>query len=329
MDQYFRNLLWLILLTFLLMACQPQGNPSAPVFPLATLTPNVLSRNQYALHQRMTLVNEGPGQPEKQNLWVALIQTILPYQEVLSLDITPNKYIPVTDEYGNQYAEFDLSEHPAGTSISIKIDYQLVVNELVYDLSVCEGELVDEFTQPELHIESDNPQIVTLANELSQGKQNICQQVEAFYNYVGDELVYNYNGKDWGAQAALGPMGSDCTEYTALLVALSRAQRIPARYLEGLLVLDKDTRDLAQLEHAWADVFLPGIGWMGIDPTLGRSPVYRKTYFAHYTPDHIIVTLGANPSSLRGSSYWTHIYWPGNSTKIHVEGDQWQIEQIK
>ena len=121
----------------------------------------------------------------------------------------------------------------------MKIDYRVTVNELAYDLSGCQGTLLDDFIQPELHIESANPQIVALAGKLSQGKGTVCQQVRAFYDYIGNTLVYTYNGANWGAQAALGPMGADCTEYTDLLVALSRARGIPARYFEGLLYLDK------------------------------------------------------------------------------------------
>jgi transglutaminase-like putative cysteine protease len=233
----------------------------------------------------------------------------------------------VVDEYGNHYAELDFSRQPAGTTQTVKIDYRVVVNELAYDLSTCQGELLNDFIQPELHIESANPQIVALASELSRGKDTICQQVRAFYDYIGNELVYTSNGKNWGAQAALGPMGADCTEYTSLLVALSRAQGIPARYFEGLLYLDKRTDALAKIEHAWPDVYLPTVGWTALDPTLGRPLVNRETYFAHYTPDHIIVTMGANPSVLRGSSYWTHLYWPGNSTNIRVEGE-WKIELV-
>ncbi len=112
------------------------------------------------------------------------------------------------------------------------------------------------------------------------------------------------------------------------MVALSRAQGIPARYYEGLLYLEGDTKALARVEHAWADVYLPGSGWVSLDPTLGRSSLTRETYFAHHTPDHIILTLGASPSTLRGSSYWTHIYWPGNSTNIRVEAAEWQIDPV-
>jgi transglutaminase-like putative cysteine protease len=247
----------------------------------------------------------------------------------MSTEITPAEYSVVIDEYGNQYAEFDFSDHPDGESKIVEIEYHLVVNELAYDLSACEGEMLDEFTQPELHIESGNPQIVALAGKLAQGKKTACQQVRAIYDYIGNELVYSFNGNNWGAQAALGPMGADCTEYASLLVALSRAQNIPARYFEGLLYLDNDTESLAREEHAWTDVYLPGSAWVALDPTLGRSSIYRETYFAHYTPEHIIVTIGANPSVLRGSSYWTHLYWPGNSTKISVEAGEWEIEPVE
>ena len=243
------------------------------------------------------------------------------------MEISPKNYQLVTDEYGNHYAEFDFSGQPAGTTQTIKIDYQVVVNELAYNLSICQGDLLNDFIQPELHIESANPQIVQLARKLSQGKGTICQQVRAFYDYIGTKLVYTYNGANWGAQAALGPMGADCTEYASLLIALSRSQGIPARYFEGLLYLDKATSGIAKIEHAWPDVYMPGVGWTALDPTLGRALVNRDTYYAHYTPDHIIVTTGVNPSVLRGSSYWTHLYWPGNSTNIRVEGD-WKIDLV-
>ncbi len=241
------------------------------------------------------------------------------------MKITPGTYTQVTDEYGNHYAEFDFSGQPAGTTETVQIDYRVIVNELAYDLSICTGQLLEEFIQPELHIESDNPQIVALAANLSREKATVCQQVRAFYDYIGSTLVYTYNGENWGAQATLGPMGADCTEYTDLLVALSRARGIPARYFDGLLYLDKSTASLAQMEHAWPDIYMPSIGWVAMDPTLGRPLVDRDMYFAHYTPDHIIVTMGVNPSVLRGGDYWTNLYWPGNSTDIQVSGN-WQID---
>jgi transglutaminase-like putative cysteine protease len=314
-------------LLIFLLGCQPRMDASKPADPTPSGAMTIQGRNEYLVHQKIILANEGPGQPEKQNIWVALIRDFPPYQQVQSMEISPGEYTPVTDEYGNRYAEFDFSGQPAGKSETISIDYRVTVNELVYDLSGCTGSLPTDFTQPELHIESANPQITALAGRLSQDKRDTCQQVRAFYDYAGDNLVYTHNKNNWGAQAALGPMGADCTEFSALLAALSRAQGIPARYFTGLLYLDQGTNAIARIEHAWADVYLPGAGWVGLDPTLGRIPVNRDTYFAHYMPDHIIVTLGVSPSVLRGSSYWTHLYWPGDSTRIKVTSD-WKIDLI-
>jgi transglutaminase-like putative cysteine protease len=317
----------LFILLIASLGCQPRVGALIPAAATPGGSVKVMGHREYVVHQQLALVNAGPGQPEKQNIWVALIRNLPPYQEVTSMDVAPKKYTLVVDEYGNHYAEFDFSGQPAGITQTVSIDYHVSVNELAYNQSICQGELLDEFTQPELHIESANPQIITLAKELSQGKGTVCQQVRAFYDYVASNLVYTANGENWGAQAALGPMGADCTEYTSLLVALSRAQGIPARYYEGLLYLDKSTDSVAKTEHAWPDVYLPTVGWTAMDPTLGRILLNRDTYFAHYTPDHIIVTLGVNPSVLRGSSYWSYLYWPGDSAHISVDG-QWKIEPV-
>lgn len=283
----------------------------------------------YAITETLRVVNHGPGAPDKQNLWVALISEAEPHQRVEAMTILPADYTLVTDEYGNRYAEFDFSGQPAGQTIPISIAYRVVVDEATADLTSCIGSLPAEFTQPELHIESDNPQIAALAAELAQGKATACDKARAFYDYIGNHLVYSYNGRNWGAQAALGEMGADCSEYSDLLIALSRAAGIPARYVGGLAWFANDASALARTEHAWVEVFLPGSGWTPIDPTLGRSSLTRAAYFAHLPPDHILITRGRNPSTLRGASYFTHLYWPGKSADIRIEDFGWEIEPVK
>lgn len=319
-----------LVLFFILTTCTPIKN-NAKDLNNQLSNFNIAGTQQYFVKQKISLVNIGEKSPEKQNLWVALIHDIYPYQEVISRSISPGNYTLLTDEYDNQYAEFDLSDHHPGTSIPIEIEYLISVNEVVYDLTNCEGEFPNVFTQSELHIESSNPQIVSLAKDLSKGKRTACEQVRAFYDYAGDELIYSYNRNAWGAQATFGLMGADCTEYASLVIALSRAEKIPARYYEGLLYLEESDKEmeLAQLEHAWLDAYFPGIGWVALDPTLGRSQIFRETYFAHYTPNHIIVTTGRNPSTLRGASYWSHLYWPGSITTIKIDHSEWTITPVE
>jgi transglutaminase-like putative cysteine protease len=305
----------LLVIAFVITAC------AAP-----TEQNTIASTRSYQVTQTVELLNYGEGTPEKQNLWVALIRSIPPYQEVQSRQINPSNYTLLEDEYGNEYAEFDFSDHPPGTKFTVEIEYEISVNEIVYDLGYCQGESVDGYTQPELHIEANNPQIVDLANELS--RRTDCESSRAFYDYVGDNLIYRYNRNDWGAQATFGLMGADCTEYTDLMITLCRAEGIPARYYEGLVFLQGNTNELADTEHAWLDVYLPGVGWVAMDPTMGRFANERDLYFAHHTADHIIVTEGRSPSTLRGSSYLTHLYWPGDSTKIKVSLLDWKIVSL-
>ena len=327
-------LAWIIIL---LSGCQTRNTPMSPA---KTQTPgpnlselesfsaaSISETQEYIVHEQLVLVNEGPGAPSKQNLWIALISDIHPYQNVLRREITPENYRLFTDEYGNQIAEFDFSRIPPGTEIEIHIEYLVSVNRLEYDLSDCKGIVPDSYTQPELHIESNNPQIIALAEQLSADKPTVCDQVRAFYDYIGENLVYSYNGNNWGAQAALGEMGADCTEFASLMIALSRAAGVPARYMEGVLFLGNTPAELARTEHAWLEVYLPGAGWTPIDPTLGRSSIFRDQNFAAYTPDHIIVSRGRHPSTLRGASYYSHLYWPGTGSVIKINDFGWSISR--
>ena len=133
--------------------------------------------------------------------------------------------------------------------------------------------------------------------------------------------------QNWGAQAALGPMGADCTEYTDLLVALSRAQGIPARYFEGLLYLDKGTDALAKTEHAWPDVYMPSV-WLGRtgshpgtatgQPRHVFCPLYTGSYYRHD---------GGEPVRVAGRQLLDASLLAGEQYHDQVTGD-WKIELV-
>jgi transglutaminase-like putative cysteine protease len=54
------------------------------------------------------------------------------------------------------------------------------------------------------------------------------------------------------------------------MLALCRTQGIPARYVSGYFYDNERPADEPEASHAWAEVFLPGYGWKGIDPTHDR-----------------------------------------------------------
>jgi transglutaminase-like putative cysteine protease len=64
-----------------------------------------------------------------------------------------------------------------------------------------------------------------------------------------------------------------CQDFAHVMIGLCRALKIPARYVSGYLYNGPaDELKGSQATHAWVDVFLPGLGWRGLDPT-NQQPV--------------------------------------------------------
>jgi len=58
-----------------------------------------------------------------------------------------------------------------------------------------------------------------------------------------------------------------CRDFAALFIAGARTLGIAARFVSGYLFSSLDTGAGSASTHAWAEVFLPGIGWVEFDPT--------------------------------------------------------------
>lgn len=64
-----------------------------------------------------------------------------------------------------------------------------------------------------------------------------------------------------------------CQDHTHIFIAAARATGYPARYISGYLMMD-DRID-QEAEHAWAEVFVADIGWVGFDVSNVISPDER------------------------------------------------------
>ncbi len=297
----------------------------ATATPRETLTgPAILSHTDYQVTNRVALTNAGPGVADRLTLWVAQIRSLEPYQELLDSQVSPSGYEVVEDEYGNQYARFEFHGVGAGESAQVDLTYQVRVYELAYDLSLCQGETLNTFLYAEANVEADDPTIQALADQLSNEQANRCQTLRVLYDYVGDNITYSsYQAGDHGAIWALDQGSGDCTEFADALLALSRGAGIPARFLEGVTYREGTRSDLGQIKHDWLEAYLPGIGWVPLDPTWGRFSERRESYFARMSPDHIVVSVGRNLPTLGGYHYFYYT-WAGQ--EIDVSHDtQWQV----
>ena len=63
-----------------------------------------------------------------------------------------------------------------------------------------------------------------------------------------------------------------CQDYTHVLVAIARSWGVPTRYVSGYLYVTgpgpgQPGSAYGAATHAWAETRLPGLGWVGLDPT--------------------------------------------------------------
>ncbi len=72
------------------------------------------------------------------------------------------------------------------------------------------------------------------------------------------------------AEAVLSGRQGVCQDFAHLLLALCRAERIPARYVSGYLYDAAKPHDAVLASHAWAEVFVGSQGWLALDPTHNR-----------------------------------------------------------
>jgi transglutaminase-like putative cysteine protease len=121
-----------------------------------------------------------------------------------------------------------------------------------------------------------DPIAVQLAQEISQQvdgdvlsflsslNQRICHACSYTIREMGDPLPA---GVTWTTKAG------SCRDFAVLFIETCRAIGLAARFVSGYQEgdLDRDERHL----HAWAEVFLPGGGWRGYDPTLGLAVADR------------------------------------------------------
>lgn len=99
-----------------------------------------------------------------------------------------------------------------------------------------------------------------------------------------------------------------CQDFANLFICLARLLNIPARYRAGYIYAGKnyDNKIQSDATHAWVELYLPYIGWMGFDPTNG----------ALVGEDHILVACGRN--YIDATPTGGTIYKGGGEESLHV-----------
>lgn len=91
--------------------------------------------------------------------------------------------------------------------------------------------------------------------------QKICLYINENFTYEkGITNVFSTIDEVWKIKTGV------CQDFTTVMIQFCRIAKIPARYVSGYVFAEEGLRG-AGATHAWVEVFIPGHGWLGLDPT--------------------------------------------------------------
>jgi uncharacterized protein (DUF2126 family)/transglutaminase-like putative cysteine protease len=185
------------------------------------------------------------------------------------------------DPYENQIARLDLPEPVAALEFDVEIIADLApINPFDFLVESYASRHPFEYPEalrkeltPYLRVEREGPRLTGWIAALERRPEYIAEYVGQINRQVRQAVVVVRGGAPAAVDVeALLHRGSGSPWELAWLLTLSlRGVGLAARFTSGYRIWlspEENLPDEAVL-HAWSEVYLPGAGWVGLDPTLG------------------------------------------------------------
>ncbi|MEH6790683.1 transglutaminase family protein [Parasphingorhabdus sp.] len=127
---------------------------------------------------------------------------------------------------------------------------------------------------------SPGPETRRLLKSLDDSSGSDIEALHRLSAAVLEKVVYRTGRTDAGtdAETALKTGEGVCQDHSHIFCTVARALGYPARYVSGYLMMsDRVDQDAT---HAWAEVHVSGLGWVGFDVSNGYSPDERYVRIA-------------------------------------------------
>jgi transglutaminase-like putative cysteine protease len=163
---------------------------------------------------------------------------------------------------------------------------------------------VRKYLAPNQWVPTDGKVLAT-ALEITRDRKGILDKSRAISEWVVANTYRDptINGCGIGdVEVTLAKRGGKCADISSVYVALARAAGVPARDVFGIRVGDKPEKDITKGFHCWAEFYLPGTGWVPVDPADVRKVMLKKKldlkaarpvidyYFGSINSDHIALS---------------------------------------
>lgn len=117
------------------------------------------------------------------------------------------------------------------------------------------------------------------ADKITKGKKTIFAKARAIYDWIVDNMYRDPNVKGCGlgeVETLLETKGGKCADIHSVFVALARASGVPAREVFGIRIPKGKDGDMTKAQHCWAEFYLPGYGWVVVDPADVRKAILEQ-----------------------------------------------------
>jgi transglutaminase-like putative cysteine protease len=128
-----------------------------------------------------------------------------------------------------------------------------------------------------------HPTVVALAHQIAAQAHH---QVGYFLTQLNQTLYerFTYEKRTLGAaqsaHVTLAQNHGTCRDFAVVFIEVCRAIGLAARFVSGYQEGDLSEHPNEHDLHAWAEVYVPGGGWRGFDPTLGLAVADRHVPLA-------------------------------------------------
>ncbi len=158
--------------------------------------------------------------------------------ELIAQDVHPNNAnLRFVNLDGTRQARVDIPRLTAGDTAKVLLRFKVARQAVTppdkpEQLTLPASRDLDrdqrKYLLPSPFIESRDSKITGVANSLAKPNAKPWEQIEAYYDFVHENVTYE-NGPMKGAVTALEEGRGDCEEMTTLFIALCRAGDVPAR----------------------------------------------------------------------------------------------------
>ncbi len=118
-----------------------------------------------------------------------------------------------------------------------------------------------------------------LAARITAGNKTVLEKARAIYDWTCENTYRDPNTRGCGAGdvcALLAKPGGKCADIHSVFVALARAAGVPSREVFGIRMGKKEREDVTTWQHCWAEFYLPGYGWVPVDPADVRKAMLTE-----------------------------------------------------